>query len=60
MEHKTYFLLNLRKKAFSAKVRIKYINQQKFAISCYGIMKETIAQMFIIILITRIKSPLKE
>ena len=42
------------------KVPIKYINQQKFAISCCVIMKAKIAQMFIITLLTRIKSPLKE
>ena len=47
-------------RVFSEKVRIKYINQQKFAISCCGIMKATITQMFIMTLRTRIKSPLKE
>ena len=47
-------------RAFSVKVRIKCINQYKFAISCCGIMKATIPQIFIMTLRTRIKSPLKE
>ena len=49
-----------RERAFSVKFCIKYINQWKFAILYCGIIKTTTVQMFIMILLTRIKSPLKE
>ena len=41
--------------AFSIKVCIKHINQQEFAILHCGIMKTTTVQMFIMILLTKIK-----
>ena len=48
------------KRAFPVKVSIKYLNQYKFAISCCSIMKATIAQLFIMTLLTWIKLLLKE